>query len=217
MRIQPLGIHGVQRRVQEIESKLSTMFGSALNAAIEINSSAITSLPSQTIWRDNFPQGNPLAMSSPSHIPLAIGAGALAPLNPLDLIPSNQGVGLSELRAMADQVAGEFGLDVALFRALINAESSWNPNSVSPKGAQGLTQLMPDTARELGVIDPFDPRDNLRGGAKYLKQMIDQFGQLELALAAYNAGPGAVRRHNGIPPYIETQNYVRKIMQELSR
>jgi soluble lytic murein transglycosylase-like protein len=153
-------------------------------------------------------------MSTPPNSGLAIGAGALVPLNPLDLIPSNQGIGLAELQALADTTAQEFGLDAALFRALIKAESGWNPNSVSPKGAQGLAQLMPATARELGVIDPFDPRENLRGGAKYLKQMIEQFGSVELGLAAYNAGPGAVRRHNGIPPFAETQSFVRRILGE---
>ncbi len=121
-----------------------------------------------------------------------------------------------ELATLADAVADEFGIDRSLFRALIRAESGWNPKAVSPKGAMGLTQLMPATAQALGVQDPFHPLENLRGGAKYLKSLLERFRNPELALAAYNAGPGAVLRYNGIPPYAETQAYVRRILSEVS-
>ena len=104
-----------------------------------------------------------------------------------------------------------------MFLALIKWESSWNPNSTSSVGAKGLTQLMPETARELGVSDPYDPAQNLRAGAKYLKAQLDRFNSVELALAAYNAGPGAVKRYGGVPPFAETQTYVKRIMGELNR
>lgn len=120
--------------------------------------------------------------------------------------------GAEALAPLADQVAEEVGLDANLFKAMVQAESAWNPGARSPKGAMGLTQLMPGTAQSLGVANPFDPVDNLRGGARYLKGLLDEFGSPELALAAYNAGPGAVRKYGGIPPYTETQNYVRKIL-----
>ena len=109
------------------------------------------------------------------------------------------------------QVACEFGLPVGLFDALIMQESRYQPAAVSPKGALGLAQLMPDTAREMGV-DPYSLRDNIRGGARYLKQQVDRFGRYDLALAAYNAGPGRVERRRQVPQIAETQAYERTIM-----
>jgi soluble lytic murein transglycosylase-like protein len=100
-----------------------------------------------------------------------------------------------------------------LVRAVIQAESAFNPRAVSPKGAMGLMQLMPATATEHGVLDPFNPAENIRAGVKYLKQLLVSYeGRVELALAAYNAGPGAVKKYGGkVPPYRETQNYVARI------
>lgn len=108
-----------------------------------------------------------------------------------------------------------FGLEEALVRAVIKAESNYDARAVSKKGAQGIMQLIPETAREMNVGDPFNPDDNIRGGSRYLRQMLDQFGSLELALAAYNAGPGAVKKHGGVPPYQETRQYVDKVKRYL--
>ena len=116
-----------------------------------------------------------------------------------------------DLRSLAQQTAQRHGVPVNLFEGLIQQESAWRPGAVSSSGAIGLGQLMPATARELGV-DPRDPAQNLDGAARYLKQQLNSFGTPELALAAYNAGPGAVSRHGGIPPYEETRNYVQKVM-----
>lgn len=113
---------------------------------------------------------------------------------------------------MARRVAQRHNVPEALFLRLIHQESRWNPNAVSPKGAIGLAQLMPQTARSLGV-DPKDPSQNLDGGARYLSTQYKRFRSWSLALAAYNAGPEAVAKYGGIPPYKETQNYVRIIMQ----
>ena len=110
------------------------------------------------------------------------------------------------------RVAQEEGIDPALLNSVVMAESGGNPMAKSPKGAGGLMQLMPATAQELGVTDVFDPEQNLRGGAKYLRQQLERFGDPSLALAAYNAGPANVDKYQGIPPFEETQNYIAKIL-----
>ena len=122
----------------------------------------------------------------------------------------------SSTRAQYDDLiehhAANHGLSADLVRAVIQAESGFNPRAVSPRGAIGLMQLMPATARELGVSDPFRPDDNIRGGVSYLAQLVARFDQnLELALAAYNAGPGNVERYGAVPPFRETRAYVKKI------
>lgn len=128
-----------------------------------------------------------------------------------EAIPAYRGSYAGPHLATARAAARKRDIPEDLFLRLVQQESGWNPRAVSVKGARGLAQLMPETARLLGV-DPRDPVQNLDGGARYLRQMYDRFGSWRLALAAYNAGPEAVKAHGGVPPYNETQTYIRRIL-----
>ena len=159
------------------------------------NAPQFTDRPSRNSWNFYRKESRPenFAATANIHLPHAFG----------DIIRQN---------------ASAYRLEEALVRAVIKAESNYNPNSVSNKGARGLMQLIPETARLMQVNDPFDPAQNIRGGSNYLRLMLDQFnGNLDLALAAYNAGPNAVQRHGGIPPYEETRNYVQRVRRYLEQ
>lgn len=125
--------------------------------------------------------------------------------------PRYKGSYKGEYLEVARTLARKHGIPEDMFLRLVQQESGWNPGAVSPKGATGLAQLMPGTAKKLGV-DIDNPHQNLEGGARYLKMMHAKFGSWRLALAAYNAGPGAVEKHGGIPPFTETKNYVKAIL-----
>ena len=121
----------------------------------------------------------------------------------------------SDIYSLASEAARRHGLDPDLVLAVVAVESAFRPAAVSPKGAQGLMQLMPGTARELGVADPLDPAANLDGGARCLSALLARYGgDVTKALAAYNAGPGAVDKHRGVPPYRETRAYVKKVLEK---
>lgn len=120
---------------------------------------------------------------------------------------------VESLQNLVGQTAQKVGLDPNLAKAVAKAESAFNPNAVSKAGAQGLMQLMPETAQGLGVKTLLDPKQNVEGGTKYLKSLIDKYHSVPQAVAAYNAGPSAVNKYGGIPPYSETQNYVKRVLQ----
>jgi soluble lytic murein transglycosylase-like protein len=142
-----------------------------------------------------------------------IGQEGFAPAIPSEVGNINARAKMPGLDMAIRQAAERAGIDPALFDALVASESGYDPKARSRVGALGLTQLMPATAKEMGVTNPLDPIENLRGGAAFFAKMLDRFGgDPRLALAAYNAGPGAVEKHSGIPPFPETQSYVNRVM-----
>jgi soluble lytic murein transglycosylase-like protein len=177
-----VSISSIDARVQELQTMVATMTGA------------------------------PAAQPSTSSFASAL-ATAQTPATQTSPSTSATGTDGSAFGAEIDAAAASNGIDPALLKGLVSQESGFDPNARSGAGALGLTQLMPGTAASLGVSNPLDPAQSLQGGAKYLRQQLDRFGGDErLALAAYNAGPGAVQRYGGVPPYSETQNYVNSVM-----
>lgn len=191
-----MSVTAIGARIEEIQQQLATL--QAGPQALQRGGDFATALQSATA-------------SQPAAAGTQAPAGA-TPLAPVGT-PGATGPLNTPFAAEIQAAAQKHGVDPALLTALVRQESNFNPNARSPAGATGLTQLMPGTAASLGVTDPTDPVQALDGGAKYLKQQLEAFGGDErLALAAYNAGPGAVQRFGGVPPYAETQNYVKKVL-----
>ena len=154
----------------------------------------------------------------PSGVSIISGPAIITPegVTPIVRPPAAKSERHAAAALLFEKAGGEVELSPRLLEAVAYVESRFNPEAVSPKGAQGIMQLMPQTAAELGV-DPGNPEQNVRGGADYLRRLVTMFGNnVELALAAYNAGPSAVLRYGGVPPYAETQAYVAAVMDYLA-
>jgi cell wall-associated NlpC family hydrolase len=199
-------IQVIEQRIAAIAPSAAGVFGTSSQTAAATPASFATQL--QTAGVDQTGSG---ASTLPDLVP-----GTTTPaVAPTTATPTSSAAVSSNTQydSLIQQAARDQGVDPALLKGLVQAESGFDPASVSSVGAQGLTQLMPDTARGLGVSNPFDPLQNLEGGARFLAGALKRFGGNEqLALAAYNAGPGAVERYGGIPPYAETQAYVPRVL-----
>lgn len=192
-----MSLESVSARILEIEARMQAL-------------SPEPPSPPPTQQAESLP-GSHAPLAKPFDVALAQAAGAVR------LRPRVCGI-TPEVEALIEKHSAQNGLDPNLVRAVITAESGGDPNSVSPKGAMGLMQLMPETARGYGVQDPFDPEQNIAGGTRMLAEKLKQYdGDLALALAAYNAGSGNVRKYGGVPPFRETQNYIQRIFSMLGR
>jgi soluble lytic murein transglycosylase-like protein len=142
----------------------------------------------------------------------------VGPAKPASAVPPTKSNAASGIDQAVQQIAAEHALSADLIHSMIKVESNYNVRAVSPKGARGLMQLVPSTARRFGVSDAFNPRENIDGGVKYLRYLLDLYGgNYPLALAAYNAGEGAVARYRGVPPFHETQNYLILLWKQLEK
>jgi len=201
------GIDQVLTRIEQIQARIGEIEGR--NTATPAAASFAETLSCAQARQSGSSSLPPLPVSAPD-------ASMIRPLPPLGQTGKAVTLSPAELDPLVKQSATKYGLDPSLLKAVIHTESSGDPNAVSRAGAMGLMQLMPSTVADSAISDPFDPAQNIDGGARKLSGLLGEFGgDLDKALAAYNAGAGAVKRYGGVPPYRETQDYVERIRRQL--
>ncbi len=235
-----LGFEGVQARIGDIQQKIGQVSRATAAQAASASSFAATLASAQTAPAPGAAAATayPTRGLPPAPEPLLPGlapppsrsSGGAAPggrpappnfVGPMPVLPraaspANVSSGVARWDGLIQKYAAQYNVPANLVRAVMQMESEGNPRAVSRAGAMGLMQLMPANCRESGVTDPFDPEQNIRSGVAQLREHLSRYkGDVPLALAAYNAGPGNVRKYGGIPPFRETQNYVRKIMARI--
>lgn len=224
-------IGGITARISEIQSRIAALSSSPAMPVAEASQGQPTSF-AQALDTARSPDARPLISGStllqegPNHVfvpaaslgPLPGSLGAL-PVSPgsANVIPLVQTTS-SSYGDMIQKYAAQNGLEPALVHAVIKTESDGNPRCVSSAGAIGLMQLMPENVREAGISDPFDPEQNIAAGTKQLGGLMSQYhGNLDLALAGYNAGPGNVHKYGGVPPFTETHNYIKRVRAAMEK
>lgn len=214
MDIQAMQTLGSVQSLSNVQESTSTLFSDMMNLALDtINNKSFNtnSVMNQSFGMlDGLRSMESLLYKNSNSVYLPKGLEFVIQKN--DFSSTVDTTKNNDFSEFINRAAVTYGLSENLITSVIKQESDFNNAAVSGAGAMGLMQLMPGTAKFLGVQDSFDPEQNIMGGAKYLRQMLDQFGNIELALAAYNAGPGNVKKYGGIPPFKETQNYVSKVL-----
>ena len=217
-------LSAIQSRIQEIRERISAMSQAPPAAAAISPEPGSAQMPAPS-FATALHQAQAAATSEAADHPgVIVPPASLGPLPPMPVSPSAPNVvpihtaDAGGYDGLIQTYAAKHGLAPALVRAVIHTESGGNPRAISPAGAMGLMQLMPDNVKEAGIADPFDPEQNIAAGTEQLSGLLKTYhGDLDLALAGYNAGPGNVHKYGGVPPFAETQNYIRKVRAAMGK
>jgi soluble lytic murein transglycosylase-like protein len=213
-------IGGITARISEIQQRIDSLNPQATPAPESAATFAQTLTAAQAAGPTTLPSSTSEVAAPPASLgplpvlPVAPGAANVVPIAPSPVSAADSG----DYDTLIQKYAAQNNLEPSLVKAVIQTESGGNPRSVSGAGAMGLMQLMPANVKEAGISDPFDPEQNIAAGTKQLSGLMSQYhGDLDLALAGYNAGPGNVRKYGGVPPFAETQHYIQRVRAAMAK